>query len=489
MKKIFFFAVAMLASVCVSASQNIAPGDSTLSVAIKAAAAGDTLILSTGDYVEPNSIAISQMVTIMAGEDQEPVIKAGSHFDLQDGGLALIGVKMDAENAGDYLVSVSGNGAMNIILEGCEICNYKKYMLNINSKYHVDSVFINDCFIHDMTRSVIYCYENESENKLPGCSYFKMTNSTSANMGAVSGVANVFVRNNKLDSIKEHEPVVVIDHVTMYNVQASYGMVKTDGGDVAISNSIFDLTKTSVPALALVKSGQVNNSLFYDTDKGGDATFNNCIEGQDPKFVDAANLNLQLSWDSPAAEACDEGEALGDPRWGVAERPTLGVDTLSNAAAVLAGEDISLVENVITWNENNPPASNTATWNVNLQAGTYAVIINQTTGSGHNFKLTASYGGNEVGSVSEEADTWAAGDLKLKGTFNAAVDGQYTLVLTNLTEWSAADAVYVILKRYELTGLQDIVIPSSDKQVKVLKNGILYIMKDGKIYDVLGNRF
>jgi len=350
----------------------VAPGTGTLSAAVAAAPAGATLILKTGEYTETTAISIDRMVTIQAAKGAEPVVKMGSHFTLNDGGLVLQDMKLDGNNTGDYLVSVAGNKAMNITLQGLEICNFKKYMVNIDAKYHVDSVFIDDCYIHDMTRSVIYGYANTSENNLPGCSYFKFTNSTAINMGAYSGVAEVFIRNNSNDTQLEHEPTVVIDHVTMYNILASYGAVKTEGGSVTISNCIFDLTASGKAALSL-KSGTVNNCLFYETTPGADFTATDTLL-RDPQFVNPSVKDLKFKKTSPAIGAGTDGTNIGDPRWGVqGDEYSFAIGDPAEAAIVYEPSY------EITWTSNDPEGTATVTLEYATAAtGPWTMIVDST---------------------------------------------------------------------------------------------------------------
>jgi len=303
----------------------VQPGDSTLSAAIGAAEAGDILILKTGDYNESVSIAIDKMITIIAGEGQKPVINMAGQFELKSGNFAMANVKVDGTaNKSSYFLSVRGNEAMSIWLDGCEICNYPKYFIDINTTYHIDSLFINDCYIHNIARSIVYAYTNVNENGLPGCSYFEMTNSTVAYMqGSGSSVASIYIRNHGTDAEGKNAPVIKLDQVTMYSVLDPYGIITAEtGAQVTVSNSIFDTSKTGRATFTLATKGAVNNCLFNNTDKGSDADFTACVEA-DPLFVDAANSNFQLAAESPAAKAGNQGQAIGDPRWGVAEPSAL----------------------------------------------------------------------------------------------------------------------------------------------------------------------
>jgi len=192
-----------------------------------------------------------------------------------------------------------------------------------------------------------------------------------------------------------------------------------------------------------------------------------------------------ITFGTEAAISVDYSSA--DYRWiACAEPEPLSVDTLDNAKAVLAGEDISLKDGVISWYDNNPPASNTATWTVNLEAGEYKVVVAENnTGSGHKFIVAVSFGGTEVGSVAEPADSWEGGDIELEGTFVAAQTGEYTVVLSNGTEWSAAGAKYVIFKRYEITALEQIAAKATAAK-KVMIDGKMYIVVNGAIFNVMG---
>jgi len=303
----------------------VAPGAGTLSAAIAAAEDGDTFILSTGAYNESASIAVEKMITIIAGEDQKPVINMAGQFELMAGGFAMANVKVDGStNTGSYFLSVRGNAAMSIWLDGCEICNYPKYFIDINTTYHIDSLIINDCYIHDIARSIVYAYTNVNEDGLPGCSYFEMTNSTVANMkGSGSSVASIYIRNNGNDAEGKNAPKIILDQVTMYSVLDPYGIITAEtGAQVTVKNSIFDTSKSGRATFTLATKGAVSNCLFNNTDKGADADFTACVEA-DPMFVDATKANFQLYANSPAAKAGDKGQALGDPRWGVSPETAL----------------------------------------------------------------------------------------------------------------------------------------------------------------------
>ncbi len=120
--------VALWGAVLTTAAMTaVVPGTGNIKSAISAANDGDTLVLQTGTYVESGSISIAKHVCIVAGEDQTPVVNTGSYFDLVSGGLVLRGITFDANKTGEYFINVHGNAAMNIVLDGCEICGYPKY--------------------------------------------------------------------------------------------------------------------------------------------------------------------------------------------------------------------------------------------------------------------------------------------------------------------------------------------------------------------------
>ena len=315
MKKLFFFLAAVVLSIAAQAAVvECSPGTNNLAWYLTQ---GDTLVLEDGEYVEEYSIELNKPgAVIMAAEGAKPVIKASSYLKIH-ATTTFIGITFDGQNTGEHALTIRDNSAKNLILKDCEIANYPKCLVYCDNGHHVDSLIIDNCLLHDAGRVAVYVAASSLADNVHGCDYFKMTNSTVYEINSTDyGAGVIDIRTN--GSQQGDYTEVIIDHVTMYNAKSTgdYGAIASyKSTDVKISNTIVMNPEVYTSYSFRIYGGVVDNCLSYNCAGKSGATYNQCIEGEDPLFVDAANGNFALAKGSPAIGAATDGTNLGDPRW------------------------------------------------------------------------------------------------------------------------------------------------------------------------------
>lgn len=314
MKKIFTLFAAMLVAIAMNAA--IDAGTGALSTAISAASDGAIIELNSGDFIETSSIDLTKNLTIKAAEGKTPIIKAKVFYPQGQKSIRFEGVKFDASAVTEYLFSAADKTNATILhFEDCEFYGdtANKALIRCGSSYKLDSLIVNNCYIHNITKSFIFIENTGTVN-------VKITNSTFANISTnTSSYWAGFIDSRAASGYFR------VDNCTFYNVQAmntdyaAIGKVSTAGA--IVSNSIFAMPTSTDNLRAIRDVSAANNCLTYnytkDSNKGihSDVTKNNCIFGQDPLFADAANGDFKLADNSPAHEAGVGGTHLGDPRW------------------------------------------------------------------------------------------------------------------------------------------------------------------------------
>lgn len=320
MKKIYFFlAVLTLSFSAQAAVVKIDPSrEGNLRRGVRdRVQAGDTLVLAAGEYEESESIALDKDgLVIVASEGAKPIIKAKSYMKIH-ATATFIGITFDGQNTGEHGFAIKDNSAKNLVLRDCEIANYPKCLVYCDNGNHVDSLIIDNCLLHDAGRVAVYVAASSLADNVHGCDYFKMTNSTVYDINSTNYSAGAIdIRTN--GSQQGDYTEVIIDHVTMYNVKSTgdYGAIASyKSTDVKISNTIVMNPEVYTSYSFRIYGGVVDNCLSYNCAGKSGATYNQCIEGEDPLFVDATNGNFALAEGSPAIGAATDGTNLGDPRW------------------------------------------------------------------------------------------------------------------------------------------------------------------------------
>ena len=326
MRKIFTLFAAMLVALTVSAAvKPVSPGQGNFGTALSGANDGDTLLLAAGTYVDiPDAGYLffdNKSVIVKAAAGAEVILQPKVQVRLKGAARAeFLGVKIDCSHVNDinsysclFYQNDNTDGKC-LVFNDCEIYGWNVYsaLIYAPSDRKMDSIKINNCYIHDCYKSIIY-YMNAN---LIG---IEITNSTIANITKGSAYWSAPIH------IEATNGKVLIDHCTFYNAQSislSYGTiyVKTIT-DPVLSNSIMVLSATEdMCATNFAAGGSVKNTLTYYYDNWQpyghyeSATVTDCLEA-DPLFQDAENGDYTLSYGSPALTAGTDGKAIGDPRW------------------------------------------------------------------------------------------------------------------------------------------------------------------------------
>ena len=173
MRKIFTIFAAMLLAVTVNAGKRI-PLTTATADALRVTLAdaetndGDTLVLAAGTYVESpeNYVLFTKSNVIMPADGAEVIIKPQVSIRVSAGKRAEFnGVKIDGSlllavnNWYENLFEVGDNTAGNCyIFKNCEIYGLaSKAMLRLASDKKLDSLIIDNCYIHDNNLVPLEC--------------------------------------------------------------------------------------------------------------------------------------------------------------------------------------------------------------------------------------------------------------------------------------------------------------------------------------------
>ena len=368
MKKLFFFLAAVVLSIAAQAAVvECSPGTNNLAWYLTQ---GDTLVLEDGEYVEEYSIELNKPgAVIMAAEGAKPVIKASSYLKIH-ATTTFIGITFDGQNTGEHALTIRDNSAKNLILKDCEIANYPKCLVYCDNGHHVDSLIIDNCLLHDAGRVAVYVAASSLADNVHGCDYFKMTNSTVYEINSTDyGAGVIDIRTN--GSQQGDYTEVIIDHVTMYNAKSTgdYGAIASyKSTDVKISNTIVMNPEVYTSYSFRIYGGVVDNCLSYNCAGKSGATYNNCIEGKDPLFVNPAQGDFNLQPGSPAIGAATDGTNMGDPRWKVAAAEL--TFAMTAPAADVEATDLYTIK----WNVLDPAGDATIKLEYKTEEGEWTLI-------------------------------------------------------------------------------------------------------------------
>lgn len=279
---------AFLCAVVHAATINVTPGSGTLRTAINNAAAGDVLVLTTGEYNETSTITTSVALTIQAAEGAQPVVKTTKRIEV-NADFSLEGVTFICSY---HLIQVTATTPIDFSVQNCifrmggESANSYRTIYIDSAPTRVKSVTIANCTFDGGANGsgrFIYVY--------PG-----------SNVEALEGT-------------------VEIDHCTFYNCNDNRGVYPANIDNSHITNCIFMNATEREDANSFAVYGSnsyVHNCIGHNAPVkvGTGGSQANCSV-RNPYFVDPANGNFQLFANSPAVNAGTDGSTLGDPRWGV----------------------------------------------------------------------------------------------------------------------------------------------------------------------------
>lgn len=288
---IFLLSTALLCATAIHATTvNVTPGAGTLRTAVTNAAAGDVLILTTGEYSESSSIKPTVALTIQAAESAKPVLKLSSRFEIK-ADFALKGVTIKSTT--DVIRCVTADAHYNLTISDCLFC------LGGETANTARAIYAGDAPAQLQNISVTNCTFD----------------------GGVNGTGRfIYLYSSELASV---QGTCLIDHCTFYNSNDTRGVYPANVNGTHITNCIFMNTeeRDNTVSYALYGSdSKIENCLCWNAPikLGNGATQTACLS-RDPWFVDAAGGNFQFSKNSAAVGVGTDGSNLGDPRWGVSD--------------------------------------------------------------------------------------------------------------------------------------------------------------------------
>ena len=290
MKRVRFILVGLLLGTIVlrGAVIEVVPGSGTLKSAITNAAAGDVLVLTTGEYNETSTITTSVALTIQAAEGAQPVVKTTKRIEV-NADFALEGVTFLCSY---HLIQVTATAPINFRVHDC-IFRMGTASANTYRAIYIDSATTR---VKNVT--------------ITDCTFD----------GGANG-AGRFVYVYPGDEVAALEGSVTIDHCTFYNSNDSRGVYPANIDNSHITNCIFmnPEERENTNSFAVYGSNSyVHNCLAFNAPVkvGTGGTQAGCAN-RNPYFVNADNGNFQLYANSPAILAGTDNSTLGDPRWGV----------------------------------------------------------------------------------------------------------------------------------------------------------------------------
>ena len=245
----------------------------------------------------------------------------GIYFQIFGGAsLEFANITLDGEGgSGDQAFNYKEDGNYGrLYIHDAEIKNYAKGFFYINVAAVIDNITIDKCLIHNIECSGGDLFDSRSG----GYNTFNLTNSTIYN----SAASRDFIRMDDASSKVTANPVITVDHCTLYDVGnggANYRLlyVRFAGNVINWTNNVVantnnkrgfsNQTSTAIPTfrnnfyfntlnLLSLAAGNEEKVQFFD-EEGTDVAAN--------PFKDAANADFTI-----IDEKIKDKEA-GDPRW------------------------------------------------------------------------------------------------------------------------------------------------------------------------------
>jgi hypothetical protein len=327
----------------------VAPGSQTLRAAIIAAASGDTLELSSGNYDETDSVRINKTLTIRAASSatSKPIVTftmsttARPAFALMASSISLSFKGIEIAGAGTYSAELVDNQAgatltlQNFKVLNCTVHGFPRAFRFSRTATFIDSIVIDNCVLYDKLYNAtagdyqLISFSNKSYAKA-----LKLTNSTIYNN---TGGVLEFRKASTTDSC-----IVEIDKCTFYKAGGGESTTKYTfqftpaTGELArftLKNSVFSTcydAATARPITLGYAVVQLNNSVFHNFNSTAYYNYNiakifsistitlktNKLDTiTDPTFKDVASYDFSLPDTSSLLIAATDGGQIGDPRW------------------------------------------------------------------------------------------------------------------------------------------------------------------------------
>ena len=322
MKRILFvsFAALLCAGMLSATTVNVSPGSGTINTAVKAAAAGDVLVLSTGDYTE-SSVKPTVALTIKAADGAKPVIKMSSRFEVK-ADFTLQGVKF--EGTAEAVRMVPGSGAYNVTVKDCDLNGCPSYFIRIynsdQSAPYVNKLTVDNCFFH-MGTATANSARAIAAVKAP-VQFKSMDVKNCTFDGGANGTGRIlYLHSGDEENVLPIQGTLTVDHCTFYNSNDTRGVYLANIDGAHVTNCIFMDAKQIENGVSFALYGEnskIENCLCWNAPiKLSTGAVQSKCAIRNPYFVDEANGNFQLYKNSAAVNAGTDGTTIGDPRWGV----------------------------------------------------------------------------------------------------------------------------------------------------------------------------
>ena len=322
-------------------SVQITAGRDKISAALAAAMPGDVieLVSDGGLYQESATLVINKNITIQAasGLFSKPIWTSddGGYLIRTKAGLKLTGIILDGakgalQGAGGIATDSSG---YSIILTNCDFINFLgasgsngHAIYDGLYKSQVDTLMITNSTFKNIQRQGIY-FGGHTAADIGTVKYFHVLNSTFAKITDDA----IYIRDHDgVDSTPG--PVFIVDHCTLYDAFASYGVLAHHIDGAIIKNSIAMSSVIKGTAYYIYGDNSIaKNSLYFNTGINLHTSKGENLINLDPLFVDAEAGNFMLYKNSPAINAGDDGTTIGDPRWGVSSQVSNQLVMVKNA--------------------------------------------------------------------------------------------------------------------------------------------------------------
>ena len=318
--RILIFAFALLPVWVAAGIVSVPAGQSSkIKAAATSAAAGDTLLLTTGDYTETSNIVLSKSLTVMAAEGTQPVLKMSCRFEVS-ADFALLGVSV--ESSTEAVRMKKSDVPYNVTVKDCRLSSCPSYFIrayDAGEAPYINRLMVDNCIFRMGGSSANTCRAVAVPKAHEQIKNVRVTNSTFD--GGVNGTGRMIYVYPGKDTLVTLEGVCEVDHCTFYNSTDTRGVYLADINGSHVSNCIFMNPKEVPNGVSYALYGansRIENSLsWYAPVKiSSGATSSHCIN-RNPYFVDAPNGNFQLYANSPAVGMGTDGGTVGDPRWGV----------------------------------------------------------------------------------------------------------------------------------------------------------------------------
>ena len=303
MKKLSFFVATCLVALSANAAVvTLNPGDN-INDAIRSAAAGDVIELTTGNYEQSSSIKVDKALTIQAAAGAKPTLKI---YRIEPN-AEFVFKGLNVTTTGEHMIRTTAGGNFSVTIEDCTFDHSASAgrVYYLSSGQTIKNLTVKNC-VFDGTSTeygAIYACGTVSGK-------MSVTNCTFSNN---SGAGAVYLKN---------VPNAEIDHCTFYNNGVRPIRSENEKNEVLVSNCVVANPSADGAEYCIsIYKGTVGYCVYYNTQAPRSSSSVDQIEitEADPQFINPANGDFNFRSTSPLKGKAIDGSNIGDPRWTVAE--------------------------------------------------------------------------------------------------------------------------------------------------------------------------